>query len=87
MAAKSVAQSGSSVDGVACMTTDSLCPWPQIPWLSGTVVSHGTTGMYCYRVNRRLFAVPVDPGTPCRLCGTPRDQKGPETLEKPAQVR
>ncbi|CAH7443807.1 Miip [Phodopus roborovskii] len=43
--------------------------------------------VYCYRVNRRLFPVPVDPGTPCRLCGIPRDQQGPETLAEPAQVR
>nr|XP_031319940.1 migration and invasion-inhibitory protein isoform X2 [Camelus dromedarius] len=42
--------------------------------------------MYCYRVNRRLFLVPSDPGTPCRLCRTPRDQRGPETLAQPAQV-
>ncbi|XP_053516707.1 migration and invasion-inhibitory protein isoform X2 [Artibeus jamaicensis] len=43
--------------------------------------------VYCYRVNRRLFLVPWDPGTPCRLCRTPRDQQGPETLADPAQVR
>ncbi|XP_038189727.1 migration and invasion-inhibitory protein isoform X3 [Arvicola amphibius] len=29
----------------------------------------------------------LDPGTPCRLCGIPRDQQGPETLAEPAQVR
>ncbi|XP_048206210.1 migration and invasion-inhibitory protein [Perognathus longimembris pacificus] len=43
--------------------------------------------VYCYRLNRRLFPVPVDPGAPCRLCGTPRDQQGAETLLEPAQVR
>ncbi|XP_049474034.1 migration and invasion-inhibitory protein [Panthera uncia] len=43
--------------------------------------------VYCYRVNRRLFLVPSDPGSPCRLCRTPRDQRGPETLVEPAQVR
>lgn len=43
--------------------------------------------MYCYRVNRRLFLVPSDPSTPCRLCRVPRDQRGPETLAAPAQVR
>ncbi|XP_036688604.1 migration and invasion-inhibitory protein isoform X4 [Balaenoptera musculus] len=46
-----------------------------------------TPSVYCYRVNRRLFLVPSDPGTPCRLCRTPRDQRGPETLAEPAQVR
>ncbi|KAG8505613.1 Migration and invasion-inhibitory protein [Galemys pyrenaicus] len=45
------------------------------------------TSVYCYRVNRRLFLVPSDPGVPCRLCRTPRGQRGPETLVRPAQVR
>lgn len=43
--------------------------------------------MYCYRINRRLFPEPVDPGAPCRLCGIPRDEKGPGTLVEPVQVR
>ncbi|XP_003733391.2 LOW QUALITY PROTEIN: migration and invasion-inhibitory protein [Callithrix jacchus] len=43
--------------------------------------------VYCYRVNRRLFPVSVDPGTPCRLCRIPRDQRGSGTLAQPAQVR
>ncbi|XP_020015660.1 migration and invasion-inhibitory protein [Castor canadensis] len=43
--------------------------------------------VYCYRINRRLFPVPVDPDATCRLCRTPRDQRGPETLLEPAQVR
>uniref|UniRef100_A0A8C0QXR0 Migration and invasion inhibitory protein n=1 Tax=Canis lupus dingo TaxID=286419 RepID=A0A8C0QXR0_CANLU len=43
--------------------------------------------VYCYHVNRRLFLVPSDPGVPCRLCKTPRDQRGPETLLEPAHVR
>lgn len=47
----------------------------------------GLSGVYCYRVNRRLFLVPSDPSTPCRLCRVPRDQRGPETLAAPAQVR
>uniref|UniRef100_A0A384CEU4 Migration and invasion inhibitory protein n=1 Tax=Ursus maritimus TaxID=29073 RepID=A0A384CEU4_URSMA len=43
--------------------------------------------VYCYRVSRRLFLVPSDPGAPCRLCRTPRDQRRPETLVEPARVR
>ncbi|KAF5913940.1 hypothetical protein HPG69_011971 [Diceros bicornis minor] len=43
--------------------------------------------VYCYRVSRRLFLVPSDPGSPCRLCRVPRGQRGPETLAEPAQVR
>ncbi|VFV35560.1 Hypothetical predicted protein [Lynx pardinus] len=50
-------------------------------------VDHDHECVYCYRVNRRLFLVPSDPGSPCRLCRTPRDQRGPETLVEPAQVR
>ncbi|XP_034527108.1 migration and invasion-inhibitory protein isoform X3 [Ailuropoda melanoleuca] len=55
--------------------------------LRGAAASHGPAGVYCYRVSRRLFLVPSDPGTPCRLCRTPRDQRRPETLVEPAQVR
>ncbi|XP_019063582.1 migration and invasion-inhibitory protein isoform X3 [Fukomys damarensis] len=43
--------------------------------------------VFSYGVNRRLFLVPSDRGVPCHLCGTPRDQRGPETLEQPAQVQ
>lgn len=43
--------------------------------------------VYCYRINQRLFPVPVDPGAPCRLCGMPRDQRSPGTPVEPAQVR
>lgn len=41
--------------------------------------------IYCYRVNPRLFLVPSDPDSPCRLCRKPRSQQDPSTLEKPAQ--
>lgn len=61
------------------------------PGFLGLHESDGVDGdhecVYCYRVNRRLFLVPSDPGTPCRLCGTLREQQGPETLLEPAQVR
>ncbi|XP_054294698.1 migration and invasion-inhibitory protein isoform X1 [Pongo pygmaeus] len=69
-----------------------ICSHPEPQFLglresSGSGVEEDHECMYCYRVNRRLFLVPVDPGTPCRLCKTPRDQQGPGTLAKPAQVR
>ncbi|KAL6080914.1 hypothetical protein STEG23_010108, partial [Scotinomys teguina] len=69
---------------------DCVCPSPEtvFPGLqdsSGVEEDHEC--VYCYRVNRRLFPVPVDPGAPCRLCGIPRDQQGPKTLMEPAQVR
>ncbi|XP_030661810.1 migration and invasion-inhibitory protein isoform X1 [Nomascus leucogenys] len=65
-------------------------PEPQLLGLresSGSGVEEDHECVYCYRVKRRLFPVPVDPGTPCRLCRTPRDQQGPGTLAQPAQVR
>lgn len=43
--------------------------------------------IYCYRVNRRLFLVPTDPDTPCRLCGKPRGQEDPGSGAKPVEVR
>ncbi|KAM9107938.1 migration and invasion-inhibitory protein isoform 3-T4 [Megaptera novaeangliae] len=69
-----------------------ICSDPESQFLglqeSGAVAGdHECECVYCYRVNRRLFLVPSDPGTPCRLCRTPRDQRGPETLAEPAQVR
>ncbi|XP_047384234.1 migration and invasion-inhibitory protein isoform X2 [Sciurus carolinensis] len=62
-------------------------PEPQFPGLcdSGDEEADHEC-VYCYRVNRRLFLVPLDPGVPCRLCGTPRDQRGPDTLAEPTQV-
>ncbi|KAL2773367.1 migration and invasion-inhibitory protein [Daubentonia madagascariensis] len=67
-----------------------ICSYPE-PQLLGMPESGGVEGdhecVYCYRVSRRLFLVPLDPGTPCRLCRRPRDQRGPETLAEPAQVR
>ncbi|EHB16611.1 Migration and invasion-inhibitory protein, partial [Heterocephalus glaber] len=53
----------------------------------GEDAEKGHECVFSYRVNRRLFLVPSDPGVPCRLCGTPRDQRGPETLAEPAQVQ
>ncbi|XP_064445989.1 migration and invasion-inhibitory protein isoform X3 [Mirounga angustirostris] len=68
-----------------CINSD---PEPQFlgPWESrGVEEDHEC--VYCYRVNRRLFLVPSDPGAPCRLCLTPRDEKHPETRVRTAQVR
>ncbi|XP_070367143.1 migration and invasion-inhibitory protein isoform X6 [Equus asinus] len=79
---------------VASRETMNLPHFPRAPHsrplLSARVILVGPPAqsrVYCYRVNRRLFLVPSDPGTPCRLCRTPRDQRGPETLAEPAQVR
>ncbi|XP_051027715.1 migration and invasion-inhibitory protein [Acomys russatus] len=68
-----------------CVCSSPEAVFPGLQESSGVEEDHEC--VYCYRVNRRLFPVPVDLGAPCRLCGTPRDQRGPETLEEPAQVR
>lgn len=52
-----------------------------------TEAAPGLAGVYSYRVSRRLFVVPLDPGVTCRLCGTPRDQRVLKTLVKSTQVR
>uniref|UniRef100_G1Q1R7 Migration and invasion inhibitory protein n=1 Tax=Myotis lucifugus TaxID=59463 RepID=G1Q1R7_MYOLU len=62
-------------------------PEPQFPGrLESDSAQEDHECVHCYRVNRRLFLVPSDPGNPCRLCRTPRDQRGPNTLADPAQV-
>uniref|UniRef100_A0A8D0CC61 Migration and invasion inhibitory protein n=1 Tax=Salvator merianae TaxID=96440 RepID=A0A8D0CC61_SALMN len=43
--------------------------------------------VYCYRLNKRLFAMPVDPKSACPICKNPRTQRPPETLVEPAFVR
>ncbi|XP_019397255.1 PREDICTED: migration and invasion-inhibitory protein [Crocodylus porosus] len=43
--------------------------------------------VYCYRLNKRLFPVPVDWASACPICKTPRAQRPPETLEEPAYIR
>uniref|UniRef100_A0A8D0MG53 Migration and invasion inhibitory protein n=1 Tax=Sus scrofa TaxID=9823 RepID=A0A8D0MG53_PIG len=68
-----------------CICSD---PEPQFPDLRGSgTVERDHECVYCYRVTRRLFLAPSDPGTPCRLCRMPRDQRGPGTLAEPVQVR
>ncbi|XP_050178627.1 migration and invasion-inhibitory protein isoform X1 [Myiozetetes cayanensis] len=42
---------------------------------------------YCYRLNQRLFTVPVDPESACPVCKIPRAHQPPGTLEEPAHVR
>lgn len=44
-------------------------------------------GVYCYRLNQRLFTVPVDSESACPVCKMPRAYQPPETLEEPAYVR
>ncbi|XP_015737853.1 migration and invasion-inhibitory protein [Coturnix japonica] len=43
--------------------------------------------VYCYRLNERLFPVPMDSDSACPVCKVPRTHQPPETLEEPAYVR
>ncbi|KAM6191711.1 migration and invasion-inhibitory protein [Sarcoramphus papa] len=43
--------------------------------------------VYCYRLNQRLFTVPVDSESACPMCKIPRTHQPPEILEEPAYVR
>nr|XP_012804010.2 migration and invasion-inhibitory protein isoform X2 [Jaculus jaculus] len=73
-----------------CNKEDCFCDSPKVgfPRLhESDDIEEDHECVYCYRVNRRLFPEPADPGAPCRLCGIPRDQRNPETLAEPAQVR
>ncbi|XP_020752291.2 migration and invasion-inhibitory protein isoform X3 [Odocoileus virginianus] len=66
-----------------------ICSDPEPRFLGlqeGDAVEGNHECVYCYRVNRRLFLVPADPGTPCCLCRKPRDQRGAGTLAEPVQV-
>ncbi|MBN3277766.1 MIIP protein, partial [Polyodon spathula] len=42
---------------------------------------------HCYRVNSRLFAVPLDPQAACPVCKTPRSQRPLPTAQEPAFIR
>ncbi|XP_072101114.1 uncharacterized protein miip isoform X2 [Mobula birostris] len=41
---------------------------------------------HSYRVNSRLFAVPLEPAAACPVCKTPKSKR-PHTLEEPAYIR
>ncbi|XP_077168256.1 migration and invasion-inhibitory protein [Paroedura picta] len=43
--------------------------------------------VFCYRLNKRLFAVPAGPESACPICKTLRTQQPPETLVEPTFVR
>ncbi|XP_052034084.1 migration and invasion-inhibitory protein [Apodemus sylvaticus] len=68
-----------------CVCNSPEAVFPDLHESNGVEKDHEC--VYCYRINRRLFPEPVDPGAPCLVCGTPRDEKGPETLVEPVQVR
>ncbi|XP_056364217.1 migration and invasion-inhibitory protein isoform X2 [Oenanthe melanoleuca] len=43
--------------------------------------------VYCYRLNRRLFTIPVDSQSACPVCKIPCTHQPSGTLEEPAYVR
>lgn len=68
-----------------CVCNSPEAVFPELQESNGVEEDHEC--VYCYRINRRLFPEPLDPGAPCRLCGIPRDEQGPQTLVDPVQVR
>ncbi|KAL8198270.1 UNVERIFIED_CONTAM: hypothetical protein K2H54_003238 [Gekko kuhli] len=62
--------------------------------LGSTVLNQGSETestshqcVFCYRLNKRLFAVPTGSESACPICKTLRTRKPPETLVEPAFVR
>lgn len=68
-----------------CICNSPEAIFPDLQESSGVEEDHEC--VYCYRINRRLFPEPLDPGAPCRLCGIPRDERSPQTPVEPVQVR
>ncbi|KAK1159636.1 migration and invasion-inhibitory protein-like [Acipenser oxyrinchus oxyrinchus] len=50
-------------------------------------LSPSLSGTHCYRVNSRLFAVPLDPQAACPVCKTPRSQSPAPSAQEPAFIR
>nr|XP_008165439.3 LOW QUALITY PROTEIN: migration and invasion-inhibitory protein [Chrysemys picta bellii] len=78
------------VNKEACVHEEDLGPEAPdylAPEQEADLVSSSHQCVYCYRLNRRLFTVPVDSQSACPMCKTPRARRPPETLEEPAYVR
>ncbi|KAM6313081.1 migration and invasion-inhibitory protein isoform 1-T1 [Podargus strigoides] len=58
-----------------------------VPEQESDLVTGSHKCVYCYRLNQRLFTVPVDSESACPVCKIPRTHQPPETLEEPAYVR
>ncbi|XP_054031940.1 migration and invasion-inhibitory protein isoform X1 [Dryobates pubescens] len=58
-----------------------------IPEQGPDLITSSHKCVYCYRLNQRLFTVPVDLESACPICKIPRAQQPPGTLEEPAYVR
>ncbi|XP_062363497.1 migration and invasion-inhibitory protein isoform X2 [Cinclus cinclus] len=51
------------------------------------LVTGSHKSVYCYRLNQRLFTIPVDSESACPVCKIPCTHQPPGTLEEPAYVR
>ncbi|XP_068514882.1 migration and invasion-inhibitory protein isoform X2 [Anas acuta] len=58
-----------------------------IPEQEQDLITSSHKCVYCYRLNQRLFTVPVDSESACPVCKMPRAHQPAETLEEPAYVR
>ncbi|CAM5166736.1 unnamed protein product [Eretmochelys imbricata] len=78
------------VNKEACVHEEDLGPEAPdylAPEQEADLVSSSHQCVYCYRLNGRLFTVPVGSQSACPVCKTPRARRPPETLEEPAYVR
>ncbi|XP_061868712.1 migration and invasion-inhibitory protein isoform X2 [Colius striatus] len=58
-----------------------------VPEQEADLITSSHKCVYCYRLNRRLFPVPVDSASACPVCKVPRAHQPLENLEEPAFVR
>ncbi|XP_054251066.1 migration and invasion-inhibitory protein [Indicator indicator] len=58
-----------------------------IPEQEPDLITSSHKCVYCYRLNQRLFTVPVDLESACPICRIPRAQRPLGTLEEPTYVR
>uniref|UniRef100_A0A8C3DRV2 Uncharacterized protein n=1 Tax=Corvus moneduloides TaxID=1196302 RepID=A0A8C3DRV2_CORMO len=60
------------------------CPEQELDLITGLLLR---AGVYCYRLNQRLFTIPVDSESACPVCKIPHTHQPPGTLEEPTYVR
>ncbi|MGH0190560.1 UNVERIFIED_CONTAM: hypothetical protein FKN15_047711 [Acipenser sinensis] len=70
-----------------CVTPPLISPSISRPSVFTPSLSPSLSGTHCYRVNSRLFAVPLDPQAACPVCKTPRSQRPAPSAQEPAFIR
>lgn len=73
-------------------TNVGVCSWDSfintfsLSWSWPAVCFGFFLGTFCYRINSRLFAAPLDPRAACPVCKMPKE-KHPHTEHEPAFIR